>query len=106
MTHLIAKSEWNDQDKYLFGLSIDDKLHQPMRSALIPGMKQSFQLWQNQGALGCYLSGAGTTLLSFWDKDRDLKDMDFRSALLNNGIESTIFLPEFDNLGTTVEHLS
>lgn len=106
MTHLVAKSEWSEQDKYLFGLAIDDRLHQPMRSGLIPGMTQSFSLWENQGALACYLSGAGTTLLSFWDKNADLTNVDFRSALLNNGIESTVIFPEFDNLGTTIEHIS
>jgi homoserine kinase len=105
MTHLMTKAEWSEEDEYLFRLSIDDRVHQPMRSGLIPGMMKSFSLWQNQGALGCYLSGAGSTLLSFWNKDQDFKDVDFRSALLNNGIESTVFYPEFDNLGTTIEHM-
>jgi len=103
MTHLFSKPAWNAEDEYLFGLSIDDRLHQPMRSVLIPGMTQSFQLWQKQGALGSYLSGAGTTLLSFWKKDQDLERIDFRSALLNKGVEATVIYPEFDNLGTTLE---
>ncbi|MDH4262319.1 MAG: homoserine kinase [Spirochaetia bacterium] len=104
MTHLLSKETWNDHDKFLFGLSIEDRVHQPMRSVLIPGMMKSFTLWQSQGALGSYLSGAGTTLLSFWNKDQNFKNIDFRAALLNNGIESTVFFPEFDNLGTTIEN--
>ncbi|MDH4200043.1 MAG: homoserine kinase [Spirochaetia bacterium] len=103
MVHLLGKSSWDDEDRHLFSLAIEDRVHQQMRSSLIPGMIQTFSLWQNQGALGCYLSGSGTTLLSFWGKENTLKNIDFRSSLLNNGIESTIIYPEIDFIGATVE---
>jgi homoserine kinase len=40
-----------------------DKLHQPYRAALIPGMSTILQEATEQGALGAVLSGAGPTLL-------------------------------------------
>lgn len=103
MSHLLSKTDWSNEDTFLFGLAIEDKVHQQMRSALIPGMTKTFSLWKEQGALGCFLSGSGSTLLAFWHKNQSLKDVDFKAALLANGIDSTAIQPEMDNLGATIE---
>jgi homoserine kinase len=106
LTHLFSKNLWDKQDEVLFGIALDDKVHQKARSVLIPGMMQTFKLWKEQGALGAYLSGAGSTLLSFWEKDSDLSNIEFRKALLDHGIESTVLMPEIDDLGSTIEQLT
>jgi len=42
-----------------------DRLHQPYRSRLIPGMEEGLQAAERAGALGAALSGAGPTLVAF-----------------------------------------
>ncbi len=45
-----------------------DRLHQPYRAELIPGMKEILSEAPDHGALGAVLSGAGPTLLMLADK--------------------------------------
>lgn len=49
--------------------AVEDKLHQPYREKLIPGMKEIFDQAYNAGARGIYLSGAGSTLVALIDAD-------------------------------------
>jgi homoserine kinase len=41
-----------------------DKLHQPYRLPLMPGAMEAIEAAENAGALGAYLSGAGSTLMA------------------------------------------
>ncbi|MEO0454055.1 MAG: homoserine kinase [Verrucomicrobiota bacterium] len=41
-----------------------DRLHEPYRLPLIPGAAEAIEAAENAGALGAYLSGAGTTLMA------------------------------------------
>lgn len=47
----------------LLSFAMRDRLHQPYRAALIPGMEQILREATEHGALGAVLSGAGPTLL-------------------------------------------
>jgi homoserine kinase len=47
------------------GTAMADRLHQPYRAALIPGMLEALAAGRAAGALGACLSGAGSTLLAF-----------------------------------------
>ncbi len=47
----------------LLGRAMRDRLHQPYRAALIPGMETILREATEHGALGAVLSGAGPTLL-------------------------------------------
>lgn len=42
-----------------------DKLHQPYRADLIPGMYDVFAAANSKGALGTTISGAGPTLIAY-----------------------------------------
>jgi len=42
----------------------EDRLHQPYRAKLIPGFNAVLKVAQQQGALGAYLSGAGSTIMA------------------------------------------
>lgn len=42
-----------------------DKLHQPYRADLIPGMYDVFAVANSKGALGTTISGAGPTLIAY-----------------------------------------
>ncbi|MFD1955386.1 homoserine kinase [Paenibacillus thailandensis] len=53
----------------LIGSAMRDRLHQPYRAALIPGMSAILERAAEFGALGAALSGAGPTLIAFADAD-------------------------------------
>lgn len=55
------------QDFNLMSAAMDDKLHQPYRANLVPGMKKVFAAAKLAGARGIVLSGAGPTLIAFCD---------------------------------------
>ncbi|GGG74184.1 homoserine kinase [Paenibacillus radicis (ex Gao et al. 2016)] len=50
-----------------------DRLHQPYRAALIPGMTAILECAADNGALGAALSGAGPTLIAFVEADSPRK---------------------------------
>lgn len=48
----------------LIGAAMRDRIHQPYRAALVPGMAEILDEAPNRGALGIALSGAGPTLIA------------------------------------------
>lgn len=54
----------NTKDEHLMKNALKDKLHQPYREKLVPGMREIMDALKHEdGILGCVLSGAGPTLL-------------------------------------------
>src|SRR5581483_863282 len=51
----------------LLRAALDDRLHQPPRSALFPAMPRLFEAALGAGALAACLSGAGSTILTLTD---------------------------------------
>ncbi|HEV1998502.1 MAG TPA: homoserine kinase, partial [Candidatus Dormibacteraeota bacterium] len=52
-----------------FRLAMEDKLHQPWRAELVPGMDRIMAAAVMAGAAGACLSGAGPTILALYDRD-------------------------------------
>ncbi len=50
-----------------FPAAFEDRLHQPYRFALVPGLEEIVKL-RAPGLLGCALSGAGPSILAFYEK--------------------------------------
>jgi homoserine kinase len=50
-----------------FPAAFEDRLHQPYRYALVPGLEEMVKL-RAPGLLGCVLSGAGPSVLVFYEK--------------------------------------
>jgi homoserine kinase len=50
-----------------FPTALEDRLHQPYRAALVPGLEEALKL-RAPGLLGCTLSGAGPSILVFYEK--------------------------------------
>jgi homoserine kinase len=50
-----------------FPTALEDRLHQPYRAPLIPGMEEILRL-RAPGLLGCALSGAGPSILVFYER--------------------------------------
>lgn len=53
-----------DEDSELMKLALTDKLHQPYREKLVPGLKELNEAFKHEeDVLGCVLSGAGSSML-------------------------------------------
>jgi homoserine kinase len=51
----------------LLKIAMEDRLHQPYRAKLVPGMMEAVAAAVKAGALGACLSGSGPTVLAFVD---------------------------------------
>lgn len=52
--------------------ALQDKLHQPYRAPLIEDYEEILRICKNSGAIGCYLSGAGPTMVAIATNERVL----------------------------------
>lgn len=96
---MVASLLTGDFDKLL--TAMDDRLHQPYREKIIPGMQEIFAEAKRLGAKGIFLSGAGPTLIAVNDRPFFNVEMkDFLSTLPNNWTLSEL---EPDNNGTVLE---
>jgi homoserine kinase len=50
-----------------FPTALEDRMHQPFRCALVPGLDEILRL-RAPGLLGCALSGAGPSVLAFYER--------------------------------------
>ena len=57
-------------DASVFPTALDDRLHQPYRAQLVPGLTEILRL-RKPGLLGCALSGAGPGVLVFYERGAD-----------------------------------
>ncbi len=53
-----------------FPTALEDRFHQPYRAPLVPGLEEILRL-RAPGLLGCCLSGAGPSVLVFYEKGAD-----------------------------------
>src|SRR5215472_543831 len=52
---------------WAFPAALDDRFHQPYRAALVPGLEEILKL-RAPGLLGCALSGAGPSIVVFFER--------------------------------------
>lgn len=78
------------QDFNLLSTAMEDKLHQPYRSNLVPGMKKVFAAARLAGARGVALSGAGPTLIAFCDDNTSLIASVMKETFLQAGIQARV----------------
>jgi homoserine kinase len=55
---------------WAFPAALEDRFHQPYRAALVPGLDEILKL-RAPGLLGCALSGAGPSILVFYERGYD-----------------------------------
>jgi len=72
--------------------AMDDKLHQPHRSALVPGMKKVFAAAKLAGARGVSLSGAGPAVIAFADENFALIARVMRETFVLNNIIAKVLI--------------
>lgn len=84
--------------------ALQDKLHQPYRSKLIPHMQEVFAAAEAHGAYGSAISGAGSTLIAFCpiDADHQAIGLAMKSIFTNNGIKARYHVLDVDTQGARI----
>lgn len=77
-------------DFNLMAAAMDDKIHQPYRANLVPGMKKVFAAAKLAGARGIVLSGAGPTLIAFCDEHTGLIASVMKETFCQSGIQARV----------------
>lgn len=96
-----------DSDLELFGLAMQDRLHEPYRMSLVPGLVESTEKAKQAGALSAVLSGAGPSIIAFCTDHATHIGEAMRDTLLNHGISSHIlYLRPIAEGATVVEQVS
>lgn len=73
-------------DLSVLSVALEDKLHQPYRSSLVPGMSAVFDAAKSAGALGVALSGAGPSVIAFVQKNPASIGAAMEKAFHNHGV--------------------
>lgn len=76
-------------DASAFPAALDDRLHQPFRSQLVPGLTEILRL-RKHGLLGCTLSGAGPAVLVFFERGADSVCELVRNIFAMNGYTTEV----------------
>ena len=85
----------------LRGLFVDH-LHQPFRQSLIPGFREILGAAQEAGALGSFLSGAGSCLMAVTLDDAEKIGAAMQEAAKRHGLASQVKILHADNDGARV----
>jgi len=73
-----------------FHAALEDRLHQPYREHLVPGLGEMLRL-RMPGLLGAALSGAGPSVLVFYERGSEAVVEHFRALFAKHGHASEIF---------------
>jgi len=93
----LIKGKWE-----CLALATEDRLHQPYRKALLPGMDEVFDSARRAGARGVFLSGAGSGIAALVDQNEGKIGRAMREAFLRKGLESKVMVLEIDNKGALI----
>jgi len=81
-----------------FPAALEDRLHQPYRAKLVPGLTDMIRL-RAPGLLGCALSGAGPSILVFYEKGHEEVCDLVRQIFLRHGHRSDVLLAQIADRG-------
>lgn len=88
----------------LLAVAMQDKLHQPYRAHLIPGLENVIETALTSGAYGSCLSGSGPTVLAFAPPGKTHEvAAAMREAFTERGTEARAWALEVDLAGARVE---
>jgi len=89
-------------DYPLLSVAMEDRLHQPYRMALVPGMKAAFAAARTAGAAAVAISGAGPSTIAFAAENHAVIGQAMIDAYATAGLKARMWLLEADNCGSTV----
>jgi homoserine kinase len=88
----------------LLRVAMQDRLHQPYRSHLVPGLEDVIEAAHAQGAYGACLSGSGPTVLAFTPEDHARKiAAAMHTAFERHGVQAKAWALDVDLSGARVE---
>lgn len=94
----------NSADKELMKFALSDRLHQPYREKLVPGMKEIKEVLKHEeNVMGCVLSGAGPALLvvSYGNNLNKIKEI-ISKTWLDMGVKSQVYTLDIEENGAVV----
>jgi len=83
---------------HVFPTALEDRLHQPYRCALVPGLDEILRL-RVPGLLGCALSGAGPSILVFHKRGQEAVCKDVQRIFARHGHLSEVICSAIDTYG-------
>jgi len=89
-----------------FAEAMRDRLHQPRRESLIPGLREALALPPQEGLLGIALSGAGPSIIALVTEDEESIAKKIADCFRAHKIRSTIRILDVDNEGCSVAEKS
>jgi homoserine kinase len=81
-----------------FPAALEDRMHQPYRLALVPGLEEILKL-RAPGLLGCALSGAGPSILVFYERGYEQVCDLIRQVFALHGCQSEVLFAHVDECG-------
>nr|MBA2345585.1 hypothetical protein [Rubrobacter sp.] len=89
---------------HLLRVAMQDRLHQPYRSHLVPGLEDVIEAALANGAYGACLSGSGPTVLAFAPATKARKIASaMRIAFEERDVEAKAWVLDVDLAGARVE---
>lgn len=85
----------------LFPELFDDKLHQPYRQNLVPGMERCLGL-RRPGLLGVAISGSGSSVIAFVTRDETRIAEELQEIFADEGVQTEALFTSADNNGAGV----
>jgi homoserine kinase len=85
-----------------FSAALQDRMHQPYRAALIPGFTEMMAL-REPGLLGCALSGAGPSVLVFYERGAQCVTRSFECLFEKYGSSAVTHFTEIQRTGYVIE---
>ncbi|MFI3325372.1 MAG: homoserine kinase [Clostridia bacterium] len=84
-------------------VAVQDRIHQPYRSALIENLDTVFRMSYELGSLGTYVSGAGPTIISMIDASDKMFGENMATHLQKKGINNwTVEILHADPIGARI----
>lgn len=93
----------SDGDFSLLQMATQDVLHQPYRKSLVPGMEEILKEALSMGMLGCFLSGAGPSVVGLAREEKAKEAGEFMVGVFGKkDVKARYLILDTCNDGTTV----
>ncbi|MBZ5534679.1 MAG: homoserine kinase [Acidobacteriia bacterium] len=101
LTHVLSKVPGHPS-RGLFA----DRIHQPYRAALVPGLQEALSLPALRGLVGVFLSGSGPTLAALATENFRIIGHALQNCFSKHGLSSTIAVLNVDRKGRSIKRLA
>jgi homoserine kinase len=89
----------------LFPALFDDRVHQPYRQKLVPGLAGCLR-YRQQGLLGVAISGSGSSVIAFAESNEEQVAGDLQKLFGEEGIEAKTLITSADNKGAAMRGIA